>query len=101
MKRFLSWLGGIFAFVAALFFASQARRYKQRSDSLTEQEISVLSDTKNQNLDKAAKLGDKAEIELNKAKQAKERSEALAKKVEDSDASTSLADRVRDFNSRL
>lgn len=101
MKKFLSWATGIIAFVMAIYFGSQARKHKQRSDAITEREIEQLSNTKNQNLAKAEKLGKKAEKELDKAKQAKKNAEALAKTVEDSNAPTSLADRVRDFNNRL
>lgn len=101
MKKFLSWLLGIGLAISALFFASKARALKKRSDRITEKEVQVLSDSKQQNLDKAAHLGRKAEAKLRDAKDAKQRAEELAKKVEESNAPNSLADRVRRFNDGL
>lgn len=98
--KFLKWIGAAILFVIGCFFASNARRNKQRAEAVTEREIKELSKTKNANLKKAAKLGTKAEKLMEKSKHSAKEAKHAAALLEEKDE-TSLADRMRRFNDGL
>lgn len=98
--KFLKWIGAAIAFLAGMMLVSNARRNRQRSEAITNRELTELSKTKNANLKKAAKLGDKADALIQKANKSAERAKAVAEELERVDA-TPLADRMRRFNDGL
>jgi len=100
MKKFVAWIGALIVFVAGCFLASSARRAQQRSEVITNREIHELAKSKRTNLEKAEKLGKRAEVKFKRAAELKEAAEERANQLEKADAK-GLADRVRRFNKRL
>lgn len=100
MKRFVKWIGALIVFVAGCFLASSARRAKQRSDAITSREVHELAKAKRSNLEKAEKLGKKAEVKFRRAAELKEAAEKRADQLEKADEK-GLADRMRRFNNSL
>lgn len=100
MNKLLSWMGTIGLVIAGLFLASQARRHKQRSDRLTSAQVRKETSNKQSSLEKAKRLGAKADKAMKKSQAASLQSKQQQKKLERRNE-TSLANRVRDFNDSL
>lgn len=100
MDRILRWIGTLALLITAAFFSGKAKKYMRRASSLTEKEIEVSTKQKKGHLKKADELDAEAKVNLKKSRAAKDRAVAIAKQLEDNDA-TNLAESVRRFNDRL
>lgn len=94
------WIVGIGLFLAALFFATQSRKHENRANTLVDEQVQKQREGKQSSLQKADKLGKKIGSSARKAQEAKTRSEDLLNELENRNETT-LAQRVRDFNSSV